>query len=344
MAAIETNMTRDLGATAISQALPKLMGFEVTQRILVEQTLGKIYNMPKAAFPLAMRRFSAQLMPTFVWKLLSSLDRSSIVEVNCGYGFLSNYISLLFPAAHVTGIDARADRIKCARNSISGRTNLEFLSGELNQLAKIDADLIIVHADVLNDETKAQLKRLYEWLTPGGDLLLCTPGEKQRWWQYAALLSPQRLLQWLRRDPWLNVPASEAQTTMQWQRRIEQAGFHCLAEYDASQDDSMGLPEKLVALFQPTIWYHAEKPLFESKSFQQKRLRSLSLEPSAAQALMAERPTRTAHRETAATQRRSIQQELLAREAAFSHATSTESDDVLGYIFSKPWSCLSQEI
>ncbi|MEB3287373.1 MAG: hypothetical protein VKJ04_07710 [Vampirovibrionales bacterium] len=337
----------------------QLLGFEVTQRVFIEQTLERLYHGAKTSLAYKLQRSSGQLMPLYLHRLLGSLKRLSIVEVNCGYGFLSNYLSLLLPETSVVGIEADVRQAACAHGSIGNRQNLSFIANEFSKVPKIEADLIILNIAQWDNEAALLIERAYQWLIPGGDLVIRTGHPKTHWQNYFKLLSPDFLGRWARKDPWLETAFLDKQTTSSWQKRLESSGFSCLAEYDATSACQSSL-ERVLSYFSGNTLYHAEKPLFTAKApaFSPPVVTAVKPVVEGIKAdPLAPPPAKMPERQTASIQQAAIKKQLRQAPAASPYelqpqekrhvATSVreqDAEDALSYIFSRPWTSLSQEI
>lgn len=98
-----------------------------------------------------------------------------ILEVGCGYGYVSNYLSLENPDRRVVGNDPARDRIKVAQSTVGDRMNIEFLTGDCRDMAESEFDGVVI-ADVLHHVPYAQqasiLEDVFRKLKPGGVLVI----------------------------------------------------------------------------------------------------------------------------------------------------------------------------
>jgi hypothetical protein len=235
------------------------------------------------------------------------------------------------PDTHIVGIDNRTDKINEAKNSISSRQNLQFIGQDLSKIPKIDADLVIINIDDWDDLTKQQLERIHQWLTPGGDLLIRTRHPKTQWQQALYNLRHYGI------EHTFSLQEQDRENLSQlWQSRIQASGFTCLAEYDASSP-LQTTASKAASLINSYVWYHAEKPVFNAPNKPSK------FNPYA----QAPKPSSTSIPKLRYAQQASLHSKKEHSKTLLNsliESATAESEDVLGYIFSKPWKCLQQEI
>lgn len=97
--------------------------------------------------------------------------KGKILDLGCGYGFLSYMLAYLSTEREITGIDYDEDKIEIAQNGYSKGENLSFLHQDVRNFPKDQYNAIIL-SDVLHylqpeDQTKL-LERCAENLAPGG--------------------------------------------------------------------------------------------------------------------------------------------------------------------------------
>jgi len=102
-------------------------------------------------------------------------QRGQIVDVGCGYGFMSMSLGLVAPERKILGVDYDAEKIAVAQHGYLKPEHIQFDSGDVRvyQLPKADA---FVLSDVLHyiqpEEQKALVHRCVDLLNAGGVLLI----------------------------------------------------------------------------------------------------------------------------------------------------------------------------
>lgn len=98
-----------------------------------------------------------------------------ILELGCGYGFMSYMLSFTGPDRKITGVDYDEEKIRVAQNCISKNENIIFLCEDIMNYNFENKDTIVLN-DVLYDlprESQAELlNRCIEKLNPGGMILV----------------------------------------------------------------------------------------------------------------------------------------------------------------------------
>lgn len=98
-----------------------------------------------------------------------------ILEVGCGYGYVSNYLSLENPRRQVVGNDTAVDRVEVAKRTIGSRANIEFIAGDCREMPDEGFDGVVI-TDVLHhvpyDQQEPILRDVYRKLKPGGVLVM----------------------------------------------------------------------------------------------------------------------------------------------------------------------------
>src|SRR5205823_2915110 len=61
-------------------------------------------------------------------------EQGTIVDLGCGYGLLAHQLAILGPKRHVIGIDADAQRIRVARDTVGSTSSIEFLCADATGL------------------------------------------------------------------------------------------------------------------------------------------------------------------------------------------------------------------
>lgn len=101
--------------------------------------------------------------------------KATILDLGCGYGFLSYMLQFLSPDRIITGVDYDEDKIETALHGYARSERLNFFCADVTQFPLEKYDVIII-SDVLHYlETNAQealLTRCFEALNPGGKLIV----------------------------------------------------------------------------------------------------------------------------------------------------------------------------
>lgn len=123
-----------------------------------------------------------------------------IVDLGCGYGLLTNSLALTYPDWQVLGIDLNASRIKEARKTIQGRSNVDFQVGDARDFLG-EADVVLM-VDFLHHlkvpEQDGLLESIHHQLHPGG-LVVILDVATRPWWKFA--------MSWL--ADWIFYPLNE---------------------------------------------------------------------------------------------------------------------------------------
>lgn len=108
-----------------------------------------------------IRIYSNQGCVKALWSLLrlfvlpySKIDQiisksSVVIDVGCGAGVLSNYLSISSKRRKIIGIDTSKSRIESAEKTIGARKNISFINGDVTKtiFPKVDCYLVV---DVLH--------------------------------------------------------------------------------------------------------------------------------------------------------------------------------------------------
>ena len=98
-----------------------------------------------------------------------------IIDLGCGYGFMSQALAFSAPNRKILGVDYDTDKIDIAQNCPVIPENLEFLSGDVMDFSDRSADAFII-SDVLHylekSEQEQVLNNLSKNLLPGGMIVI----------------------------------------------------------------------------------------------------------------------------------------------------------------------------
>jgi len=105
-----------------------------------------------------------------------------ILDLGCGYGFMSYMLSFTAPLRKITGVDHDAEKIRVAANCISKNENLDFICEDITRYSFGNNDAILL-SDVLHylPQTSQEelLYRCIEKLNPGGMILVRDADSKE---------------------------------------------------------------------------------------------------------------------------------------------------------------------
>jgi 2-polyprenyl-3-methyl-5-hydroxy-6-metoxy-1,4-benzoquinol methylase len=98
-----------------------------------------------------------------------------ILDMGCGFGYVSNYLNLDSPERQILGNDPSEPRVATAQGTLGGRANVTFVAKDIRELAEDGFDAATVF-DVLHhapyDQQQALIDELYKKLRPGGMLVI----------------------------------------------------------------------------------------------------------------------------------------------------------------------------
>jgi 1-acyl-sn-glycerol-3-phosphate acyltransferase len=105
-----------------------------------------------------------------------------ILDLGCGYGFMSYMLSFTSPSRKITGVDHDAEKIRIAANCISKNENLDFICEDITRYSFGNKDAILL-SDVLHyllqKNQEELLNRCIEKLNPGGMILIRDADSKE---------------------------------------------------------------------------------------------------------------------------------------------------------------------
>ncbi len=111
------------------------------------------------------------------YELINSLvpRNASVVDIGCGYGFLSYMLSFVSSERRILGIDYDRDKIDLANNCLSKNSKMEFVTGDAAEYAFEKTDVFIL-SDVLHYLSDEKQDRLLEncmnCLNPEGKIII----------------------------------------------------------------------------------------------------------------------------------------------------------------------------
>ena len=101
--------------------------------------------------------------------------QGKILDIGCGYGFMSYMLAFTSPARSITGMDYDEEKIDTANHCFSRTENISFVHGDVMGFAFDKYDAIIV-ADMLHylqpAEQQAVIAKCISNLNPGGQLII----------------------------------------------------------------------------------------------------------------------------------------------------------------------------
>ena len=98
-----------------------------------------------------------------------------ILDIGCGYGFMSYMLQFVAPDRDVIGYDYDEDKIAVASHNFSRNANIHFVKADINQVELNPADAIIL-SDLLHylqpDQQENLIQKCMNALRPGGVLII----------------------------------------------------------------------------------------------------------------------------------------------------------------------------
>jgi predicted exporter/2-polyprenyl-3-methyl-5-hydroxy-6-metoxy-1,4-benzoquinol methylase len=183
---------RKLGETLVTDFIQKALSSFVPKRLPSFETT---YTQEKAAIE-ATRYYRGLLIKNYLYKgpvlewytrIKTGLEKNyhlfdtllprqgKIVDVGCGYGYLSYMLSLTAPARTITGIDYDDEKIEVAANGVLLSDKLRFVCSDVLEYAYENTDAFVI-SDVLHYLKEADQQRLIhtcvDKLNQGGVLIL----------------------------------------------------------------------------------------------------------------------------------------------------------------------------
>lgn len=110
--------------------------------------------------------------------------KATCLDVGCGFGLLSNVLSLSSNKRYLFGIDIDNRRIETAQKTIGERRNIEFICQDLFDMED-ETFNVITFVDVLHHINREIKQRIIEksvsLLSPGGKILIKDVTDRPRW-------------------------------------------------------------------------------------------------------------------------------------------------------------------
>jgi 1-acyl-sn-glycerol-3-phosphate acyltransferase len=101
--------------------------------------------------------------------------KASVVDIGCGYGFLSHMLSFVSPDRKILGIDYDDEKINLANNCLSNNASVNFVMADATVYTYEQVDVFIL-GDVLHyvpdDKQESLLRHCIQHLNPGGTILV----------------------------------------------------------------------------------------------------------------------------------------------------------------------------
>ncbi len=113
-----------------------------------------------------------------------------VLDLGCGFGLFSLYFAMANPDCHFIGVDLNSKRIEiaqCSARSLNMR-NVKFICQDVRDLWLDSKFNAIVCLDLIHhlpeEDGDALGRHLYDWLMPGGILLMKDVTTRPRWKLY----------------------------------------------------------------------------------------------------------------------------------------------------------------
>jgi uncharacterized protein len=101
--------------------------------------------------------------------------KGMILDIGCGYGYVSHLLSMTSPERKITGIDYDEEKIRTAASCFSMNENLEFITADVNEYP-IDGKDAFILSDVLHympaESQENLLRKCLEKLNENGTILI----------------------------------------------------------------------------------------------------------------------------------------------------------------------------
>ena len=157
---------------------------------------------------------------------LPDLSGKRVLEIGCGRGEFSNFLSLKFPTAKIVATDFSEGAIEVCKLRFSNSNNIEFIVEDVQRLRFPDATFdFIVCCETLEHvpDVEIAVSEIYRVLTKGGGVVITTPS-------YFNAYSLVWIKCWLLNKPFSSgqgvQPFEHYYTSYYVRRLIRRSGFH----------------------------------------------------------------------------------------------------------------------
>ncbi len=137
------------------------------------------------------------MIAQFQYVLSNVPQKGTILDVGCGYGVLSNLISISYPNVHVIGIDTDANRIAVAQSTIGSRKNIQFKLADASTLDAYGTVDAVIFFDVLHhipcNLQQNSINKALSSLKPNGTIIIKEINTYPKW-QYLVNLFHDKAL------------------------------------------------------------------------------------------------------------------------------------------------------
>jgi len=120
---------------------------------------------------------------------LSEIDKvvpkeGTIVEIGCGHGIITNFLSLTSESRKMIGVDIDSRRIDIAKSTIGNRKNIDFVLGDFRNLQFREIDMIILFGVICLipfDEWASLFTSIHSALKKNGKVLFHDVKKAKSW-------------------------------------------------------------------------------------------------------------------------------------------------------------------
>lgn len=121
----------------------------------------------------------------YLFRLVPFSKEDKVLDLGCGDGSFSNWISFK-TGARVLGIDRLEQRINDAnKTSVRYKLQSKFIATELESIVFDNSSFSkVLLVDLIEHlkEPERLIKKVFDWLLPGGIIFISTPIDKQKRW------------------------------------------------------------------------------------------------------------------------------------------------------------------
>lgn len=155
----------------------------------IKRSLGNLFNRTPFLRILFYRLLDLLLLRSWhIRKELGALKKQGfapghIADAGSGFGQYVYYLSKKFPGSRITGLDIKQEQVDDCNaffSSIGRGERIAFEYADLTKLDRPGAFDLILSVDVMEhiEDDRTVLRRFYEALKPGGQLLISTPSDQ----------------------------------------------------------------------------------------------------------------------------------------------------------------------